>query len=92
MSYQMHDAQDNAHDAVRDGFRAAHTPIYNSRGCDYEVEITTLPDDSANQGEFGVVVYCYNSEDELVWDGATGVSEDMRMIDAVRAARQTSNL
>jgi hypothetical protein len=89
-NFTLHNAQENAHDAMGDAVDEAHTPIYNARGCDYEFDVMTTPDNSAAQ--HGVVIYCFNGDGERVWSGATSINPDTRIIDAVRAARKSSNL
>jgi hypothetical protein len=88
--FTLYDAQDNAFDAMTFADQQGQTPIYNARGCDYEFDLCSSPD--RNDGTFGVVVYCFNANDEMVWTGSTSVGTDTRIIDAVRAARNSSNL
>jgi len=89
-NYKLHDAQDNAFDAMSMSVYHGRTAIYNARGCDYEFDVASEPD--LDDGEYGVIVYCFNSDDEQVWTGSTGIGRDTRIIDAVRAARNSSNL
>lgn len=88
--FKMHDADDNGFDAMTWATYKDRTPIYNARGCDYEFGVTSEPGNGS--AEYGVVVYCYNSKNEMVWSGATGIDQDTRIIDAVRAARDSSKL
>jgi len=94
-NFKLHDAQDNAHDAVRDAFENDHFVIYEARGCDYEIEVTDTPD-MTDGTEWGVVVRChsYNGDrnGDITWSGCAGIRPDTRVIDAVRAARNSSNL
>lgn len=86
----LYDAQDNAFDAMTHAEQQGQTPIYNARGCDYEFDLFSTPD--RKDGTYGVVVYCFNSDDETVWTGSTSVGRDTRIIDTVRSAREVANL
>lgn len=86
----LYDAQDNAFDAMTFADQQGQTPIYNARGYEYEFVLFSTPD--REDGTYGVIVYCFNADDEIVWSGSTIVSRDTRIIDAVRSAREASNL
>lgn len=64
-------------------FSGEVSPIYTARGCDYEFECY----DDLSTGEAGVVVYCYNSQDRLIWQACTSAAPGDRVIDVVRNAR-----
>jgi len=89
--YKLHDAQDNAHNAMADALDDDHLAIYCARGCEYQISVYDTPDmlDGEN---YGVAITCVNGDNDVVWSAGTTIGTDTRIIDAVRAARKSSNL
>jgi len=95
MDIQLHDAQDNAHEALQASLEEEHLVIYEANGCDYEFEIYDTPD-MLDGEQFGVRVACFSyngdRDGKHVWSCGTTVGKETRIIDAVRAARKASEM